>query len=57
MASHLGVMMLFAACVSAVFGALQRDRTGDQLRLAGRLFGVFVLGAYATGWIMYWAFK
>jgi hypothetical protein len=57
MTSHLGVMILFAACVSAVFGALQRDQTRDQLRLAGRLFGVFVLGAYAAGWIMYWAFR
>jgi hypothetical protein len=57
MASHLGVMLLFAACVSAVFGALQRDQTRDQLWLAGRLFGVFVLGAYAAGWIMYWLFR
>jgi hypothetical protein len=57
MTSHLGVMMLFAACVATAFGALQRDRPRDQLRLAGRLFGVFVLGAYASGWIMYWAFK
>jgi hypothetical protein len=57
MASHLGIMILFAACVAAVFGALQRDRARDQLALAGRLFGVFVLGAYAAGWIMYWTFK
>lgn len=57
MTTHLGIMMLFAACVAVVFGALQRDRARDQLRLAGRLFGVLVLGAYAAGWIMYWMFK
>jgi hypothetical protein len=57
MTTHLGIMMLFAACVAVVFGTLQRDDARDQLRLAGRLFGVLVLGAYAMGWIMYWMFK
>jgi len=57
MASHLGIMILFAACVSAVFGALQRDQSRDQVRFAGRLFAVLVLGAYAAGWVMYWAFR
>lgn len=56
MTSHLGIMMVFAACVSVVFGALQRDGLRDQLRIAGRLFAVLVLGACAVGWIMYWAF-
>ena len=57
MTTHLGIMMLFAACVAVVFGALQRDAVRDQLLLAGRLFGVLVIGAYAAGWIMYWAFR
>ena len=57
MASHLGVMMIFAACVSAVFGALQRDLPRDQMRFAGRLFAVLVLGAYAAGWVMFWVFR
>jgi hypothetical protein len=56
MTSHLGVMVLFAACVSTVFGTLMRDEARDQLRLAARIFGALVLGAYALGWVMYWAF-
>jgi hypothetical protein len=57
MTSHLGVMALFAACVSAVFGTLLRDTAPEQVRLAGRIFGGLVVGAYALGWIMYVAFR
>jgi len=56
MTTHLGVMILFAACVSIVFGTLVRDATRDQLRLAIRIFAALVLGAYALGWLMYLAF-
>jgi hypothetical protein len=56
MMSHLGVMLLFAACVSAVFGALLRDAPRDQFRLAGRIFLALVGGAYALGWVMYLLF-
>ena len=56
MTTHLGVMILFAACVSTVFGTLLRDQTRDQLRLGGRIFAALVLGAYAVGWLMYLAF-
>ncbi len=38
MTTHLGVMVLFAACVSAVFGTMLRDQARDQLRLGGRIF-------------------
>jgi len=55
--SHLGAMVLFAACVSAVFGALLRDEARDEVRLAVRIFLGLVLGAYALGWIMYVAFR
>jgi hypothetical protein len=56
MISHLGVMILFAACVSTVFGTLLRDVPRDQVRLGLRIFAVLVLGAYALGWIMYLLF-
>jgi Ca2+/H+ antiporter len=56
MISHLGVMILFAACVSLVFGTLLRDAPRDQTRLTVRIFAVLVLGAYALGWLMYLAF-
>jgi len=57
MTSHLGIMILFAACVAAVFGTLLRDQPRTQARLGGRIFGGLVLGAYALGWIMYIAFR
>ena len=53
MTTHLGVMILFAACVSAVFGALLRSDPGAQWRLAARIFSWLVLGAYGLGWVMY----
>jgi hypothetical protein len=49
-------MILFAACVSAVFGALMRDTPRDQLVLAGRIFAGLVVGAYAIGWLMYFVY-
>ena len=54
--THLGVMALFAACVSIVFGTLLRDESREQVKLASRIFAALVLGAYATGWLMYFAF-
>jgi hypothetical protein len=56
MTTHLGVMILFAACVSTVFGTLLRDVPRDQMRLAGRLFTGLVAGAYVLGWVMYFTF-
>lgn len=55
--SHLGLMILFAACVATVFGALMRDESREQARFGGRIFGGLVLGAYLLGWLMYWAFR
>ena len=56
MTSHLGIMLLFAACVSTVFGTLFRDVPGEQLRLAGRIFATLTVGAYLLGWVMHLAF-
>ena len=56
MTTHLGVLILFAASVSAVFGTLLRTGVKDELRLAGRIFIALVLGGYVLGWLMYAAF-
>jgi hypothetical protein len=56
MTSHLGLLVLFAACVSVVFGVLLRHSVRDQAMLAARIFGGLVLGAYAAGWLLYVAF-
>jgi hypothetical protein len=57
MTSHLWMMMLFAACVAAVFGTLSREEPREQFRLGLRIFAGLVLGAYALGWIMFWGFR
>jgi hypothetical protein len=51
--THLGVMILFAACVSVVFATLGRDDRMAQVRLASRIFAGLVIGAWAVGWIMH----
>ena len=56
MTSHLGVLLLFAACVAVVFGTLLRDDVPGAARLAGRIFAALAGGAYLLGWILYVAF-
>jgi hypothetical protein len=52
MTTHVGVMILFALCLSAVFAALLRDDSRDQLFMGGRIFGGLVVSAYLVGWLM-----
>ena len=56
MTSHLGMMIVFAACVAIVFGALTRDEPRDQRRVGWRIFGALTVGAVVLGWAMYIAF-
>ena len=56
MTSHVGMMMLFAACVSVVFATLMRDEPREQLIMGARLFGGFVIGAYISGWLLFGLF-
>ena len=56
MTSHLGMMVLFAGCVSTVFATMMRDQAREAVRLGARIFGGLVITAYALGWIMYFAF-
>jgi hypothetical protein len=50
--THLGLLVLFATCVSVVFAVLMRDDPRSQLRFGARLFGAFVVGAIVAGWLM-----
>jgi hypothetical protein len=52
MTSHFGLLLVFAAIVSAVFAVLQRDDPRDQLRMGLLLFAGFVVGAVLLGWLM-----
>ena len=50
--THFGVMVLFAACVSIVFGTLHRVEPREQWRFGVRIFGAQVVGATLIGWVM-----
>jgi hypothetical protein len=51
--SHLGLMIVFAAFVSAAFAVLSRDQVRDQIRFGTRLFCTFIGAAYLLGWLLY----
>jgi heme A synthase len=51
--SHLLLLILFSALVSAVFAALSRDDPREQLRTGSLMFGAFVGAALLLGWLMY----
>ena len=53
MTSHVGLMILFALFVSIVFATLMRDDPRQQLRFGAQLFGAFVVGGIALGWILF----
>ena len=56
MTSHLGVMLIFVACVSTVLGTMLREAPRDQFRIGLRVFLGLVFGAYARDWLMYLSF-
>jgi hypothetical protein len=57
MTTHLGVMILFAACVSTVFATIARDEPREQARMGARIFVGLVASAYALGWLLYVVYR
>ena len=53
MTSHVLLLVFFAACVSAVLAALQKDDRPGQVRLALYIAGGFIGTALVLGWLMY----
>jgi hypothetical protein len=53
MASHFGLLVLFALLVSAVFAVLMRDDPREQIRLGARLFATFVGAALLLAWLLF----
>ena len=52
MASHVGLMLLFAFFVSLVFATIQKDTPAEQARLGLRMFAMFIGAAFVLGWVM-----
>jgi hypothetical protein len=53
MTSHLGMMAVFALCVSTVFGTLMREDPREQLQVGAKIFGALVVGAMVIGWALF----
>jgi heme A synthase len=51
--SHLLLLFVFAALVSAVFAALTRDAPREQLRTGALMFAGFIAAAIVLGWLMF----
>jgi hypothetical protein len=52
MNSHFLYLVIFAAIVSTVFAALQRDTPHEQVRFGLTLFAGFVAAGLVLGWLM-----
>lgn len=52
MASHAGLLVLFAGVVSVIFGALAADEPAAQVRTGARMFAGFLLAGLALGWVL-----
>ncbi len=54
---HLGVMMLCAACIGAVFGALYRDSAAAQLKFGAQVFAGLAGGGLVVGLLQFVFFR
>jgi hypothetical protein len=52
MASHLGLLVVFAGSVSAVFAVLTTDEPSEQIRTGARMFGGFLLAGLGFSWVL-----
>jgi putative Mn2+ efflux pump MntP len=51
--SHFTAATIFAFFASIVFGITQRSTSRDMLRYGAYCFGVFIVGMFVAGWIMW----
>lgn len=51
---HLLLMILFAALVAVVFGAIGREGLHNQFRYGLKIFAEFVGVGFVLAWILYW---
>lgn len=50
---HLTAVLLFALCVSVVFGITQRDTPPKMVRFGAYCFVLFVGAAFVLSWAMF----
>jgi hypothetical protein len=52
MISHFTAVLIFAACVSIVFGITQRSETRAMVKYGLYCFALFIAGTIAASWAM-----
>lgn len=52
MASHFGLMIVFALLVSIVFATIAKDTPREQLTLGAKMLGTFIGAAIVLGWVL-----
>ena len=53
MLTHFSALLVFAACLSVVFGITQRDQPRLMMRFGAFCFLLCVVGTAAASWLMY----
>ncbi len=51
--SHFTAATIFAFFASIVFGITQRNTSRDMVRYGAYCFGVFMVGMFLAGWLMW----
>ena len=53
MLSHFSAMLIFALCISVVFGITQRAAPKTMVRFGSFTFAILVFGTVVASWFMY----
>jgi hypothetical protein len=53
MLSHFSALLIFAMCLSVVFGITQRSQPKLMIRFGGFVFAMCVIGTVVASWVMY----
>ena len=53
MLSHFSSLLVFALCLSVVFGITQRDKPQQMIRFGIFCFSLCVFGTIAASWVMF----
>ncbi|MFP5233256.1 MAG: hypothetical protein ACLGQX_11595 [Acidobacteriota bacterium] len=56
MLTHFSAMLIFALCISVVFGITQREQPRMMIRFGALCFFLFVAAVIVASWAM-WAIK
>jgi hypothetical protein len=53
MLSHFSALLVFALCLSTVFGITQREKPDQMIKFGAFCFALCVGGTIAASWVMF----